>query len=1039
MFMKRKTLFFLLITFATIQLHAQKEEWLDASVNEINRMDMHTNFHSFENSKKALEGNWKTSTNFLSLNGSWKFNWVKSADERPIDFYTINYNDKAWGQLAVPALWEYNGYGQPMYTNQPYPWINQFKNNPPYVPVENNHVGSYRRYINLPENWKGEEIIAHFGSVSSNMYLWVNGQFVGYSEDSKLEAEFNLSTYLKPGKNLIAFQVFRWCDGSYLEDQDFFRLSGVARDCYLYKRQKAHINDLRIATDLDAAYKNASLAIEMDFSTQAVGTSSEISLTDKNGKVIASQIQKANDKTVKTSLAIENPLKWTAETPHLYQLLVTLKKGDKVLEVILQKVGFRKVEILNKQLCVNGKPILIKGVNRHEMDPLTGYLVSEERMLQDIKLMKAYNINAVRTCHYPNNNRWYELCDQYGLYVCAEANVESHGMGYKEKTLAKNSAYKLAHLERNERHVKHLRNHASVIQWSLGNEAGFGENFEAAYRLVKSMDATRPVQYEQAAKNDKFTDVFCPMYPDYNSCESYLKNDPKMPLIMCEYAHAMGNSVGGFKEYWDMIRKYPLFQGGFIWDFVDQSPRVKRADGKFIYAYGGDWNKYDPSNNNFVDNGLFSPDRNPNPHVHEVKYFYQSIWSKLLNPTEGEIEIYNENAFANLSDTYLSWSLLVNGKCVQSGTVADLNIDPKTSRKIILPYSKAGLNTQGELLLNLSFRLKSATEILEADFEVAKSQFVLNPFQFSDSKISNAKESENSELELPEIKERSFNKILGISSSKFDIEFDMRNGWLMAYKVQGDDLLAKGTLLKPNFWRAPTDNDFGAQVNNSYKLWKNPEMKLVDFSSKMDSGLAVVTAKYEMPALSSTLLMTYKINNLGEINVIEKLQVDEKKTLPNLFRFGMLLSVDADYNKVNFYGRGPVENYADRNNNTFLGIFNQTVDEQFHPYIRPQETGTKTDIRWWKQQNSSGSGLMFVSNHALSMSALNYSIESLDDGSSKKQSHPADLVKSDCVNICIDKAQAGLGGVNSWSDVALPPYQLPYQNYEFSFIIKPIY
>ena len=917
-------------------------------------------------------------------------------------------------------------------------WSNQFKNNPPYVPVENNHVGSYRREIEIPANWKGQDVFAHFGSVTSNMYLWVNGRFVGYSEDSKLEAEFNISQYLKPGKNLLAFQTFRWCDGSYLEDQDFFRLCGVGRDCYLYARNQSRINDLRITPDLDADYKNATLAVEFDFSEKSAGSIAEISLTDKSGKILSEQKVKSNGKNVKIVLNIENPLKWTAETPNLYQLLVTLKIGEKVLEVIPQKVGFRKIEIKNKLFCINGAAVKIKGANRHEMDPVTGYVVSEERMLQDIRLMKEFNINAVRTCHYPNNNRWYELCDEYGIYVCAEANVESHGMGYKEETLAKNPAYKLAHLQRNERHVKHVRNHPSVVFWSLGNEAGYGSNFEESYKLVKSLDTSRPVQYEQAHQNFQFTDIHCPMYASYTACEKYLNDNPQAPLIMCEYAHAMGNSEGGFKEYWDLIRKYPMFQGGFIWDFVDQSPRVKRPDGKFMYAYGGDWNSTDPSDNNFVDNGLFGPDRIPNPHAYEVRYIYQSIWAKPVKVQEGEIEVYNENFFVNLSDYNMKWSLLLDGKCVKTGTVNELNVAPQQTQKIKLPYSINELSEKGEIVLNLSFRHKTATNILPADYESAKAQFVVRPYSFEKSVVLNSKESENLQIELPIIQEQNSNNELVVSSSKFNLVFDLKTGFINSYITENQEMLHKGSFVKPNFWRAPTDNDFGAGINNKYNVWRNPTLKLIDFKFRMDSGLAVISTKFEIPEVSSTLYLTYQINNEGEIKITQKLEVDSSKKISNLFRFGMTMCVDKDYDKINYYGRGPVENYADRNNNSFLGIYNQTVDEQFYPYIRPQETGNKTDIRWWKLLNSSGHGFQFVSDAGLSMSALFYSIESLDDGASKKQSHPADLTKTDYINLCIDKVQAGLGCINSWRDIARPEYQLPYKNYEYSFMIKPI-
>ena len=659
---------------------AQKNEWRDPNVNEINRAPMHTNYFAYEDENSALKGCKESSGNFMTLNGNWKFFWVKNADMRPTDFYQVNFNDKGWDNLKVPGLWELNGYGDPIYVNVGYPWRSQFKNNPPEVPTENNHVGSYRKEIMVPADWKGKEIFAHFGSVTSNMYLWVNGQFVGYSEDSKLEAEFNLTKYLKPGKNLIAFQVFRWCDGTYLEDQDFLRLSGVGRDCYLYARTPKYIQDIRVTPDLDAQYKDGTLNVSLNL--KGSGTV-DLKLLDKAGKEVATSSVKGSGK-VSTDMAISNPEKWTAETPVLYTLIATLKNGSNTTEVIPVKVGFRKIELKNAQILVNGQPVLFKGADRHEMDPDGGYVVSPERMIQDIKVMKEYNINAVRTCHYPDNNLWYDLCDKYGIYVVAEANVESHGMGYGDKTLAKNPLFAKAHMERNQRNVQRGYNHPSIIFWSLGNEAGMGPNFEACYTWIKNEDKSRAVQYEQAGKKGK-TDIFCPMYYGYNDCLKYCEDDSmNRPLIQCEYAHAMGNSEGGFKEYWDMIRKYPKYQGGFIWDFVDQSVRWTGKNGKMIYAYGGDFNRFDASDVNFCNNGLVSPDRVPNPHMYEVGRIYQNIWTTPADLQRGEINVFNENFFRDLSGCYLEWEMLKDGKVMRSGRVDDLNVAPQQTAKVKL-------------------------------------------------------------------------------------------------------------------------------------------------------------------------------------------------------------------------------------------------------------------------------------------------------------------------------------------------------------------
>ena len=559
------------------------KEWQDPEINAINRAPMHANFFAYENAEMAAKAVKEDSKNFMSLNGTWKFFWVRNADARPTDFWKTGFNDKGWDNLQVPGVWETHGYGDPIYINVGYGWRSRFENNPPYVPTEENHVGSYRREIMVPADWKGKDIIAHFGAVSSNMYLWVNGKFVGYSEDSKLEAEFNLTPYLKPGqKNLIAFQVFRWCDGSYLEDQDFFRYTGVARDCYLYTRNKKRIDDIRVTPDLDSEYKNGSLAINLNL--KGSGNVS-LELLDANNQTVASTEVKGSG-NVSTTLQLENPKKWTAETPYLYTLRATLKDGGRAREVIPVKVGFRKIELKNAQILVNGQPVLFKGADRHEMDPDGGYVVSRERMIQDIQIMKQFNINAVRTCHYPDDNFWYELCDKYGIYVVAEANIESHGMGYGDKTLAKEPTYKKAHMERNQRNVQRGFNHPSIIFWSLGNEAGYGPNFEAAYDWIKAEDPSRAGQYEQTRIEGK-TDIYCPKYANYKWCEEYSKDDKyQKPLIQCEYAHAMGNSQGGFKEYWDLIRKYPKYQGGFIWDFVDQSIRWTGKNNPYSSSYG---------------------------------------------------------------------------------------------------------------------------------------------------------------------------------------------------------------------------------------------------------------------------------------------------------------------------------------------------------------------------------------------------------------------------------------------------------------------
>ncbi|MDR0743275.1 MAG: DUF4981 domain-containing protein, partial [Tannerella sp.] len=1011
---------------------AQRNEWKDPEVNQVNRVPMHTNYFAYESEELAGEGIKEKSENFLSLNGLWKFFWVKDSDARPTDFYQTGYNDKGWGTMPVPGLWELNGYGDPLYLNIGYAWRNQFKNNPPEVPVENNHTGSYRREITLPANWSGKQIFAHFGSVTSNIYLWVNGQFAGYSEDSKLEAEFDITKYLKPGKNLIAFQTFRWCDGTYLEDQDFFRFSGVGRDCYLYARHPKYIRDIRITPDLDAQYKDGTLRVETSLSSAG---SVRLGLKDRNGKEIATETIKGNGKIIGT-LNVSNPEKWTAETPNLYTLTAILTDGHRTLEVISLKTGFRKVEIKNGQLLVNGQPILIKGVNRHEMDPKTGYYVSRERMLQDIKIMKEKNINAVRTCHYPDNNLWYELCDRYGLYVVAEANLESHGMGYGERTLAKNPAYAIAHLERNQRNVQRSFNHVSVITWSLGNEAGFGPNFEACYNWIRNEDKSRPVQYEQAHGNE-YTNIYCPMYLDYKGSEKYATGDVTKPLIQCEYAHAMGNSMGGFKEYWDLIRKYPAYQGGFIWDFVDQSVHWKNAKGIDIYGYGGDFNPYDASDYNFCDNGLISPDRVPNPHTDEVAYFYQSIWATPSNLRNGEINVFNENFFRDLSGYYAEWHLLADGEILQTGIIRDLPVAPQQTATLRLDYDESGIPAGKEILLNVYFKLKKAESVLPAGYTVSRSQMEIAPFTLPDMKLTNHTQCKNCPAKQITARDHDAQYLI-IDGPSIRIEFSKKTGFLCRYEVDGSVFIEDGGALTPNFWRAPTDNDFGAQLQKKYKVWRKPEMKLTSLRNQPKEGMTEVTAEYEMKELSATLSLTYLINADGTIRVSQKLNAGPSKEVADMFRFGMQMQMPGSFDRIQYYGRGPAENYSDRNHSTFIGRYNQTVEEQFYPYIRPQETGTKTDIRWWRQVAVNGDGLEFISSAPFSASALNYTIESLDDGEEKDQRHSSEVEKVDFTNFCIDKMQMGLGCVNSWGALPVEKYRIPYDNHEFTFIMRPV-
>ena len=1013
---------------------AQNDEWQDAGVNAVNRMPMHGSWFAYESPEAAQAGDKTLSERFVTLNGNWKFNWVCDADQRPTDFFRVGFNDKGWGDMPVPGLWELNGYGDPVYLNVGYAWRGWFKNDPPHVPVEQNHVGSYRRTIDIPAAWNGRQIVAHFGSVTSNIYLWVNGRYVGYSEDSKLEAEFDLTPYVKPGRNLIAFQVFRWCDGTYLEDQDFFRLSGVGRDCYLYARDKRQITDIQVDAAPSADYTSGTAAVKAFFPKQARGCSVELALTDAEGRSVASQQLRVTKDEERCTLDAGKVTLWSAETPALYGLTATLRSpAGEVIEVIPLRIGFRDVKIEDGQLLVNGRPVLIKGANRHEMDPDYGYYVSEERMLEDIRIMKENNINAVRTCHYPDDARWYSLCDQYGLYIVAEANIESHGMGYGEKTLAKNPLYAKAHLERNERNVRRSINHPSVIIWSLGNEAGDGPNFDACYDWIKAYDPSRPIHHERAvySPGSRNTDIICPMYWGYERCEKYLAENPAKPLIQCEYAHAMGNSMGGFREYWELIRREPGYQGGFIWDFVDQSLRKKGRGGVTVYGYGGDWNPYDASDQNFCDNGLIGPDRIPNPHMEEVRYYYQSVWTTWAGDAKNTVEVLNENFFRGLENYDLHWEVLCDGTPLRRGVVDGLKAAPQQRVRIALPYDPATLPAAGELLLDVAYKLKTAEGILPAGHTAARAQLPIREYAFAAPAAKSAAEGER--LAVAD----NHADYLIVAGNGVRLDFSRKTGFITRYEARGLDLLADGSTLRPNFWRAPTDNDFGAGLQHKMAVWKQPEMKLKTLTHAEADGIVTVKAGYEMPGVQAALEIEYAVDNTGAVTIAQSLHATPGAEVPDMFRFGMRFEMPEAFDRLQYYGRGPGENYADRKSSAFVGLYRQSVDEQFYPYIRPQETGTKSDLRWWHLADIGGRGLTVTSDAPFSASALHYSQESLDEGPAKRQGHSPEVEKQKCVSVCLDKVQYGLACVNSWGALPLPEYRVPYADYTFRLKIAP--
>ena len=1011
---------------------AQSESrWQNVNINQQNREPRRANFFAFENLEKAQSFDKKKSANYLSMEGMWKFNFVKDHNKRPANFFALKYDDSQWKDFPVPGLFELNGYGDATYKNIGYAWATQFDPNPPYISELNNYTGSYRRTFELPKDWKGKDVYFHVGSATSNLTLWVNGKYVGYSEDSKVAAEFNISKYLKPGKNLIAMQVMRWCDGSYFEDQDFWRLTGIAREVYLYARPKLHAADIRLNAALENNYQDGVLNYKV--SLKGGKTDVAITLCDKDGKQIA---QATGAQGV---IKVPKVNAWTAETPYLYKAYITLKNKQGATEVIPQKVGFRNVEIKNAQLLVNGQPVLVKGADRHEMDPDGGYVVSLERMIQDIKIMKQLNINAVRTSHYPCDPRWYDLCDEYGIYITAEANLESHGMGYEEKSLAKFPEYILPHIERNEGNVKPLINHPSVIVWSLGNECGYGVNFEKAYDWVKACDKTRPAQYERGGYDSK-TDIYCPMYIGYEESESYCKSNGTKPYIQCEYAHAMGNSEGGFKEYWDLIRKYPKYQGGYIWDFVDQGLRDKSpVTGKEIFTYGGDYGRYPASDYNFNCNGIIAPNRRLNPHAYEIQYVLQNVWIKDFDAENGSFNVYNENFFKNIDDLSLTATLFANGVKLTTIAIPDTKgIAPQATKLVKSEALKSAIekaeaeHATEEITINFAFASDGSQPLVDKGQVMARQQIVLNGYEFD--KVD-APANTGSKIEVEET-----NSYVKVSAERMSVTIGKKTGMIDYLDVDGEPMLKFRESMTPEFWRAPTDNDYGASLQKKMRVWKNPQMNLKSFDKSESKDSVVLTANFEMPEVKAELMLRYRINAAGEVAVTEKMTTDKEAKVADLFRYGMQLQMPASFSKLEYYGRGPEENYIDRHSSAFIGKYEANVKDEYYPYVRPQESGNHTDIRYFSIFNpTTGKGITFEGYAPMECSAIPYLVEDLDAGIEKEHAwgqHSGDLVEKGLVQLHIQQRQFGLGCIDSWGSSPMEKYRMHYQDRCFSFVIK---
>ncbi|HZK07632.1 MAG TPA: glycoside hydrolase family 2 TIM barrel-domain containing protein [Bacteroidales bacterium] len=1207
----------------------------------------------YANTEQAFANEWEQSPYFKSLNGQWLFHWEPRLPDRPAGFYLPNYDHSSWDSITVPANWELSGYGIPIYVNQSYEWT--WDPQPPQIPNIDNPVGAYVTWFEVPDNWQERRVILHVGGVKSSMHLWINGQQAGYSQDSKTPAEFDITSFIKEGKNKLAMQVVRWSDGTYLECQDFWRISGIERDVFLYSKPNLSIDDFFVHAGLTANYIDGVMKTKVllhNYDPQKTQKATlKLQLFGKStGSLIDEQTREiklgGHDATTITfNTKIKSPRRWTAETPELYTVVLTLTEPKiGVQEVVSAKTGFRNIEIKNGQLLVNGEAVMLRGVNRHEHDPLTGHVISEASMLDDVRLMKLHNVNAVRTCHYPDDPRWYSLCDKYGLYVIDEANIESHGMGYGERSLAKDTLWRKAHLERVQNMMERDKNYPSIIIWSMGNEAGDGVNFTACYEWLKQRDPSRPVQYERALLGPN-TDIFCPMYASIEYIEKYAQQPQTRPLILCEYAHAMGNSTGNLQDYWDVIKKYDHLQGGFIWDWVDQGILVSEESGTQYYAYGGDFGGKDvPSDGNFCINGLVSPDRTPHPAMAEVKKVYQPLEIVPVNPLGGRFHIINQHDFLNLSHFNLRWEIMSQGRILLEGVIKRPAVAAQTSRTFDLAYDTLHQQAGEEYFINFSLQTNGADGLLPAGYPVATAQFPI-PNYMPPVKVVPPAAGELQVIELE--------GLLRFSGKDFKIDFNKNSGEMVRWTADGKELLEKP--MDFNFWRAPTDNDFGNGLDKRCKIWKTaPETRVLRKATftAIDGSQAIFTAAYYLPEVMADLVVEYTINGRGEVMVDERLTMlpppdpdvevlstsragfgraldldalpsklqldyeysdklmdftietlvypsafgsnntiwdnaewaknrlhyefrdngklcfclagneqitldfpfadaqwylisavysstkgivkfyldgdlisentitdgvaadfsgesylggyrqgerlfrgkidefrlwdvartaeeikanaakppsgDEKnlilyldfenmsqmKTMtrnkvlatyidlrtlrPELPRFGMRWAMPGRYDNLQWFGRGPHENYIDRNTGAFVGKYNSTAAEQYFPYVRPQENGNKTDIRWMMLTDDAGNGLLIDGLPMFSGSTLHNSIEDFDQGTKSNYRHTNDITLRDTVFVTVDLKQMGVGGDDSWGSRTHPQYLLPAADYQFTFRMRPV-
>jgi beta-galactosidase len=1027
-------------------------DWENPEIFSRNRETPHATLISYTDEESARISDKTGSPYYLSLDGTWKFHWVKTPDERPYWFFKDDYDSRGWDEIEVPSNWQMKGYDVPIYVNISYP----FKKNPPFIEHNWNPVGSYKREFTVPSGWKDKEVFIHFGAVSSAFYVWINEQLAGYFQDSKTPAEFNITGYLKKGKNSVAVEVYRWCDGSYLEDQDFWRLSGIQRTVYLHARPETYIRDFFAKGDLENDYKDGLLYLDVSLKGNRDDTeaySVEVSLFDDELKLFTESKEvelKGGNGSADFRKNFPEIKRWSAETPDLYCLVISLKdKSGNNLESVSTKIGFRKVEIINSQLLINGVAVYLKGTDLHEHNDVNGHVIDEATILKDIRVMKSNNINAVRTSHYPQQELWYEMCDKYGLYLIDEANIESHGIGYdKDITLADKPEWAAAHLDRMQNMVERDKNHPSVIIWSLGNEAGDGHNLLADYKWTKTRDDSRPVQYERADKStnttERHTDIMCPMYARIEQIEEYARDEKNdRPLIMCEYAHAMGNSTGNLQEYWDVIGKYPKLQGAFVWDWVDQGILQTDSTGEKYWAYGGDFGDEGiPSDGNFCINGLTWPDRTGKPGLSEVKKVYQYIGFEPVDLEKGMIRIINKYDFTSLSKFVFDWEVVSDGAVVQSGKVSLPDGKPRSSTNVHLPMEKIIPLPGAEYFLNLRASRTDEWTIVPADHVYATAQFKL-PVEGETVKFVQDK--------LTILQTSIIGNKLNVNGTDIIITFNLETGRMESFSFKGRELIKKGP--EPDFWRPPTDNDYGYGMDRLMGVWKKAGEKTVVTKADISNdqpGRVTVIFRYDIPgnenekiAGYSTVYTIYGTSDVVVSNSFRK--ISEK--IPELPRMGMQMQLSQEFANLKWYGRGPHENYSDRKTSAEVGLYESTVADQYVPYIRPQENGYKTDTRWLTLTDDNGTGILVSGNPLFCFAALNYIHDDFESPGKLSQyrpdaksanTHTNDVKPHGFVNLNIDLGQMGVGGDDSWGARVHPQYRLLENSYEYSFRIRPV-